>query len=82
MKVTLSHGRLSVDASVGFAQSFDDLQSVEQLVGAPDPQQVLPAESVSRLHQQNGRVQFMYSVILPSGETRVLTVSSEMFWKA
>ena len=44
------HGGLSVDAAVGFAQSFDDLQSVQQLVGAFNPQQLLPAQTLPVLH--------------------------------
>lgn len=40
------HSGLSVDAAVGFAQSLDDLQSVQQLVGAFNPQQLLPAQTL------------------------------------
>lgn len=45
------HSRLSVDASVGFAQSLDDLQSIQKLVGTFNPQQFLPAEAVSSLRE-------------------------------
>ena len=45
-----SYGGLSVDASVGFAQSFDDLQSVQQLVWTLNPQQLLPAQTLPVLH--------------------------------
>lgn len=46
------HSGLSVDAAVGFAQSLDDLQSVQQLVGAFNPQQLLPAQTLPVLHTQ------------------------------
>lgn len=46
------HSGLSVDAAVGFAQSLDDLQSVQQLVGAFNPQQLLPAQTLPVLHKQ------------------------------
>lgn len=39
-----------MDASVWFAQSFDDLQSVQQLVGTFNPQELLPAEALPILH--------------------------------
>ena len=38
-----------MDASVGLAQGLDDLQGVQQLVGALDPQQVLPAQTLASL---------------------------------
>lgn len=41
-----------MDAAVGFAQSLDDLQSVQQLVGAFNPQQLLPAQTLPVLHMQ------------------------------
>lgn len=46
------HSGLSVDAAVGFAQSLDDLQSVQQLVGAFNPQQLLPAQTLPVLYTQ------------------------------
>ena len=46
------HRGLPVDAPVGLAQGLDDLQGVQQLVGALDPQQVLPAQTLSTLHAQ------------------------------
>lgn len=39
-----------MDTSVGFSQSLDDLQSVEQLVRTFDPQQLLPAKTLAILH--------------------------------
>ena len=51
-----SHSGLSVDASVGFSQSLDDLQSVEQLVGAFDPQELLPAQTLPILHRNTHSV--------------------------
>lgn len=38
-----------MDASVGFAQSLDNLQGVEQLVRTFDPQQLLPAKTLTIL---------------------------------
>lgn len=52
VRVCLTHGGLSVDASVGFPQSLDDLQGVEQLVRTFDPQQFLPAETLAILHKK------------------------------
>lgn len=42
-----------MDASVGFPQSFDDLQSVQQLVWTFNPQQLLPAETLPILKPFN-----------------------------
>lgn len=52
VRVRLTHGGLSVDATVGFPQSLDDLQGVEQLVRTFDPQQFLPAETLAILHKK------------------------------
>ncbi len=46
-----SHSGLAVDASVGFSQSLNDLQSIEELVGTFNPQQLLPAQTLPILQK-------------------------------
>lgn len=57
MVVCVSYGGLSVDASVGFSQSLDDLQSIKQLVRAFNPQQLLPAQTLPVLHTNTKQAQ-------------------------
>ena len=49
MVCNVAYRGLPVDASVGLAQRLDDLQGVQQFVGTPDPQQVLPGQSLPTL---------------------------------
>lgn len=56
-----------MDASVGFAQSFDDLQSIQKLVGAFDPQQFLPAEAITSLSNREAAAQSSASRFLHTG---------------
>lgn len=70
-----------MDASVGLAQSFDDLQRIQKLMGAFNPQQLFPAEAIARLTKRKQEVSANASS--PRGHRfQTLTVSSEMFWKA
>lgn len=55
-----------MDASVGLAQGLDDLQGVQQLVGALDPQQVLPAQTLASLRTDRTHMRqdaYLYAVI-------------------
>ncbi len=69
-----SHSGLAVDASVGFSQSLNDLQSIEELVGTFNPQQLLPAQTLPILqkHTHTQQNEFSHSVL--ERKTKILNL--------